>query len=63
MKNRTTAGSFKSIFEGFRRISKDEQIAYLNYLDLLIKRDTPEKWLLVRFKAKLEKQLDYALKN
>lgn len=60
---KSNAGSLKPVFEGFRRISKSEQIAYLRYLDLLIARQTNgrEKRLLIRFKAKLEKEIkEYA---
>ncbi len=56
---KSNAGSLKSIFEGFRRISQAEQIAYLKYLDLLIARQTDgrERRILIRFKTKLEKEI------
>jgi hypothetical protein len=62
---KSNAGSFKSIFDGFRRISPAEQIAYLRYLDLLIERqsDGREKRQLQRFKSRLEKEIQKHLIN
>jgi hypothetical protein len=61
---KSNAGSFKSIFEGFRRITKREQIAYLRYLDLLIARQNGrEKRRLERFKSRLEKEMRKHLIN
>jgi hypothetical protein len=64
MKDKQTAGSLKSIFEGFRRISLAEQTAYLRYLDLLIERQNGrEKCRLQRFKLRLEKEMEKHLIN
>ncbi len=61
-KTKPLAESLRPVFEGFRRISKVERIAYLKYLNLVIERQTGkrEKKTLSRFKAKLE---NYANKN
>jgi hypothetical protein len=52
--------SLRPVYEGFRRISEREQTDYLKYLGLVIDRKTGrEKSRLVRFKAKLEREINF----
>lgn len=52
-----TAGSLRNIFDGFRRITKQEQLSYLKYLSLVIERNPNDK-SLIRLKRKLEKYVE-----
>ncbi len=62
---KTNAGSLQRIFEGFSKISKDEKIAYLKYLILVIERKESliEKNRLIRFKTRLEKSMKNQAKS
>jgi hypothetical protein len=56
--------SLRPVLEGFRRISKTDQIEYLKYLGLVIERKTGnEKRKFIRFKTKLKKELKFTGKS
>lgn len=53
------AESLQPVFEGFSKISKIEQTEYLKYFALLIERqqDRREQKRLIRFRAKLQREI------
>lgn len=59
MKSNTTK-SLENVFQGFLKISDTDKAEYLKYFALVIERtqNINERNKLVRFKSKLEKQIN-----
>lgn len=56
--SKTTEKSLQPVFEGFRKLSLNDQAEYLKYLArVIVKAGRQDKKLLLEFKAKLEKEI------